>query len=172
MSVQYRALVNEVMEDADYNSKEARNALIKRAAKDHVLRDELLKLGADQMIRDYFAGQRRGHAEASEPESYSARSTPETPEKQKSRERNAERRLFWDRYALFGHMPLKVAGKIDLRESELARRKQAQGNIRCADFEAALGADLPKTKKVGEFFAITKIIEIAKVHNVIPTARA
>lgn len=170
MSVQFRGLVNRVMEDNDYNSKSARDDLIKLSSKDKSLRDELLRLGADQLIRSYHTGERRATEATSEPLRYEPRETPETPEKQERKTQNAERRLFWDRYALFGHKPLKLAVNADLRASEQSRRAQAAGNIRCADFEAAVNHDLPKGKKVGDFFAVSKIIEIAKKHNVIPSA--
>jgi hypothetical protein len=171
MSVQFRSLVNEVMNDADYNSRVARDELIKRSVRDKELRDELLRLGADQMIRSYHTDQRHASEAPSEPQKYEPRETPETPEKQERREKSAERRLFWDRYALYGHKPLKIAGKADLTESERARRVQAAGNIRCADFEAAVNTALPKGKLVGQFYAIDKIIKIAKEHDVIPARK-
>lgn len=171
MSVQFRPLVNEVMKDADYNSKGARDELIRRSGRDKELLAELLRLGADQMIRNYFTDQRHASEVASEPEKYATKETPETPEKQQRREKVAERRLFWDRYALYGHKPLKIAGKADLTESERARRVQAAGNIRCADFEAAVNTALPKGKLVGQFYALDKIIKIAKEHDVIPARK-
>lgn len=156
------------MEESDFNSKSARDEIIRLSKRDSELRDELLHLGADQLIRNYHTGQRHAADDAAEPERYGARETPETPEKEARRENNAVRRLFWDRYALYGHKPLKLAVQADLRDSERARRAQAAGNIRCADFEAEVAKSLPKGKKVGDFFAVTKLIEIAKKHNVIP----
>jgi hypothetical protein len=172
MSVRFRSLVNRVMDDNEYNAKTARDVIVELSAKDAALREELLYLGADQLIRSYYTGQRRIAEETAEPQKYEYRDVPETPEKQAKRVRNAERRLLWDRYALFGHKPLRVAEKADLKESERARRAQAAGNIRCADFEAAVNEGLPKGKKVGDFFAISKIVELAKAHNVIPSSRA
>ena len=171
MSAQFRSLVDGVMEDCKYNSKAARKVLIGLSSTDPELRDELLYLGADQLIRNYHTGQRHLSEAAAEMEKYTPRETPETPEKQQRRAKSAERRLFWDRYALFGHKPLKVAEKGDLTESERARRAQAAGNIKCADFEAEVNKSLPKGKKVGDFFAVDKIIHIAKKHNVIPDTR-
>lgn len=160
--------VRSIMAECRFNSKTARDRLVALSTTDDILRDELLRRGADQAIRDFHSAGRRATVEETEPELYTPRAVEQTAQLEQRRQEKIERRLFWDRYALFGHMPLKSAKVMDLRDSALARRKQAAGNIRCADFEDDLMKKLKgQDKNVGQFFTSNKIIEIAKAHNVI-----
>jgi hypothetical protein len=78
------------------------------------------------------------------------------------------RRMFWDRYALFGQMSLRSAKRPDLQDSISKRKQQASGNLRCAAFEEDIMRGLKDERtRVDQQFTIDKIIEIATTHNVV-----
>lgn len=159
-------LVQNLMHENFGNVRDARAALFCEARGNPDVMEALLSLGVDQAIRNYFSAERRAAGEADR----AIRKMPEdTDESRARRIAKVERRLFWDRYALFGQMELKTAKRPDLRTSAMARRKQAAGNIACANFEEDLmrrfGSNSSAT--VSQFFKINKVVELAKVHNVI-----
>jgi hypothetical protein len=155
-------IVKRVLAENDYNSKDAADELALLAKEDIDLSDKLVTLGAEQAIRSFYTGERR-----------SAMTTPvptiDDPVEAASRQAaKQERRLFWDRYALFGQISLRSAKQLDLRDSVNKRRQQAKGNLQCAAFEEDIMKRMKDRKvTVGQTFAISKIIEIAKAHHVI-----
>lgn len=155
-------VVKRVLADSDYNSKDAAEELAALAKEDVDLADKLVTLGAEQAIRSFYTGERRGAMTTpvpsiDDPVDVAARLTAKQ-----------ERRLFWDRYALFGQTPLRSAKQLDLRDSVNKRRQQAKGNLQCAAFEEDIMKRMKDRKvTVGQTFAIAKIIEIAKSHHVI-----
>jgi hypothetical protein len=63
---------------------------------------------------------------------------------------------------------LSTARRPDLAESVEKRRKQAEGNLRCAAFEEDIRQRLPNDKVVvSRQFKDAEIIAIAEAHNVI-----
>lgn len=155
------ALVRRLLEESDFNSKDAADSLASEAQRDVDLTDELVRLGAEQAIRNFYSGERRV-AVHSMP---TIEDPVETARRQTAKQ---ERRLFWDRYALFGQIPLRAAKQLDLRDSVNKRRQQAKGNLQCAAFEEDIMKRMKDRKvTVGQTFAVSKIIEIAKAHHVI-----
>lgn len=155
-------IVKRVLADSDYNSKDAADELATLAKEDVDLTDKLVMLGAEQAIRSFYTGERRGAMTTPVP---SIDDPAETASRQIAKQ---ERRLFWDRYALFGQIPLQSAKQLDLRDSVNKRRQQAKGNLQCAAFEEDIMKRMKDRKvTVGQTFAISKIIEIAKAHHVI-----
>ena len=164
MTDSIKALVMRAMSECDENPKEAKVLLVKWARKDSELMTEILTLGADQAIRSFFQSERKAAALY-----IPTVDLPPTEETRARRAVKVERRLFWDRYALFGQTPLKGARVPDLRDSFNKRRVMAQGNLNCAAFEEDLAKRMGVKSKstVGGFFHVDKVIELAKAHNVV-----
>jgi hypothetical protein len=134
-----------------------------RSRSDHDLREVLVKYGAEQALRNYFSEERR--------QSIFIPKNPLMDDPEEIAERKdakMRRRMFWDRYALFGQMSLRSAKRPDLRDSISKRKQQAAGNLRCAAFEEDIMRGLKDERtRVDQQFTIDKIIEIATTHNVV-----
>ena len=165
----------EAMRETNYDDKAAATLLVFWSQADHDLHAMLIKLGADQAVRSYFTHERKAPPEEpriivpSSPELRAAvRSPLSTAERVERQDEKVRRRLFWDRYALFGHMQLRAARRPDLRTSISKRAKQIEGNQRCLNFESDIVSHLKNDKlRVDQHFKITEVIEIAKAHNVL-----
>lgn len=166
-------LVTSAMSDTQFNSKAARQLLIDWSESNVDLRAELVFFGADQLIRNIVHSER--HAASPSPEAAreeraeADRRTQLSPVELTERlEQKTNRRLFWDRYALFGHLPLREATRPDLAASISSRKKQAAGNLACADFEDRVRLKLKNdTHKVGDVLKVDSLMKIAKECNVI-----
>ena len=163
------AIINDIMEQSDYNGKRAKNALINRAEHDSVLRKYLIHLGVNQAIRDHFHEARRIETSFDEISRYEPRLQNAEPEVHQERQRQKiERREFWDRYSLFGHIPLKVAKRPDLDDSIEKRKIQIAGNIQCTNFEIAVKRRIhDDVTTVGKALKISDLLKLAKQHGVI-----
>lgn len=159
-----KAYALEALQASNNDDKKAKERLIKIAQKDHELREALIRLGADQVIRDYFGSERRISINPREFRPI----TPQNAEQEKRILQKEERRQFWDRYTLFGHQSLREAYRPDLKESAQKRIVQAEGSLSCAAFEKDMAGRMKNDRiTVGRSFTNTKIIELAKVHHVI-----
>lgn len=166
MSKLLRDAVLKAMEDSGRRPKEAKALLFSRASNDLLLREALIALGADQAVRSYYSTER--HAASSMARCGVPGIIVETPERAERLRKKANRRLFWDRYALFGQMPLREATRPDLRTSVENRKKQAAGNIICANFESAVAKRLPNDDAiVWKVLGNDKLMELARRHHVI-----
>lgn len=162
-----RIYTREAMEAVDFNSKQAVDFLIHLAESDGDLRVMLLKLGAEQAVRSYFHQERKAPV-APTVKLPTVENPVEAAERVERQEEKVRRRLFWDRYALFGHMQLKVAKRPDLRSSINNRKKQIAGNQRCVDFESDIMGRLSNDKtRVEQQLKIAEVIEIARTHDVL-----
>ena len=157
--------VERAMEQTNYNTKRARELLIDWSARDVELRQALVILGAQQAIRDFYHTERRHALDGDKSTGHNV--TVPTPEMLERKERKMERRLFWDRWALYGHKPLRLATKGDLVESVSSRHKMAAGLTAAAEFEATIAKKMIDEKKqVCQCFSVDQLIKIARRHNV------
>lgn len=162
-----RIYTREAMEAVEFNSKKAVDFLIHLAESDGDLRAMLLKLGAEQAVRSYFHQERKAPL-APVVKLPTVENPVEAAARVERQEEKVRRRLFWDRYALFGHMQLKVAKRPDLRNSISNRKKQIAGNQRCVNFESDIMGRLSNDKaRVEQQLKITEVIEIARTHDVL-----
>lgn len=167
-----RNRAREALEASGFNTKKARDRLISQAKRDPELEKELLQAGADQIIRNFYSSERRdGSIKIVIPPitskiiRASGIPSPEAEERQKQKQ---ERRLFWDRYTLFGHTPLRDATRPDLDESVEKRKQQSNGILVCAAFEADISGRLRNDSIiVSKALKDKDIIALAKVHHVI-----
>ena len=106
------AVVRNLIESSDCGSRSAVDQLIALAESDTEIHHVLLKFGAEQAVRDYYHVQRRSFNSA--PPTLKERNPVKDAERS---EQKRKRRLFWDRYALFGHVQLKSATRPDLDAS-------------------------------------------------------
>jgi hypothetical protein len=156
------AYVRAVMNRAKFSSQDALKMILKDAAKDSRIRVALLKLGAEQVIRDYFHQGRRSK------ETLKASILMDSAEHEEREKAKLQRRFFWDSYTLFGHMELKSATRPDIRDSIKNRQDQIVGNQRCVKFEQAIASRMKGDRTtVEKCFKIATIIEMAKANNVI-----
>lgn len=166
-----RGLVVKAMADAKYNTKDARAMLVDWAESNPDLQAELIFLGADQVIRDIVHSERHVSTPAPtrEERAQAERDTMVSPLEMEERVKlKAERRLFWDRYALFGHLPLREATRPELHASVDSRTKQAEGNLACADFEKAVARQLKSdTAQVKHVLKNDALLKLARKHDVI-----
>lgn len=164
-----KATLEAAIHRADGNGKEAVSVLVRMAERDSEIRTTLIRMGADQAIRDYFSDERRSNKKKDSEKRRERDEEQSEEEREEKREEKRERRLFWDRYALFGQLPLKAAKYSDLRDSLKARRAQAAGNLSCAAFEEEIARrlDRHRDRTVEEHFTVDKLMELARVHHVI-----
>lgn len=156
-------VVRDIIEGGGKCSRFAVDKLIEIARTNPAIHNTLIKYGAEQAVRDYYHSQRRiFNRLAPAKESRNPVADAERTEQKR------KRRMFWDRYALFGHMQLKTATRPHLSSSIQNRKIQAEGNLRCAGFEQDI-MDRMKDDKitVGKQFKASEIVEIAEKHNVI-----
>jgi hypothetical protein len=157
------SVVREIIELDGAGSRSAVERLIQMAADDPEIYKTLIKYGAEQAVRDYYHAQRKTFARAPSP----AKQSNPVQDVERA-EQKRKRRLFWDRYALFGHMQLKTATRQHLCSSVESRRLQAAGNLRCAAFEEdIMGRMKDESITVGKQFKSAEVVEIAEKYDVI-----
>ena len=99
----------------------------------------LARLGAQQVIRDFFAAQR---ASAMARAVGRVIATADNPDTKRSVAARMARHAFWDAYTLFGMAPIKTATRQQLLDSAEARERQGNTELRLAKFERAVAAKL------------------------------
>lgn len=153
----------------NYNTKRAKAAIQLDAQTDRQLHDALLALGVDQAIRDYHHGERRSAmGMAADVEHRTFDECRKVPGAEAKLQQKIERRLFWDKWALYGHKPLRIATREDLEESVINRRKMA-GSLRvAAKFEEVVAHGLRHHQKVEERYTVDDLINLARQHRAIP----
>lgn len=154
--------VKSAMERNAHDERKAVNELIALAATDTALRDLMVVAGIKASVRQYFANGRRAWI----PTPAAEMSAPDLIEKAAQK---AHRRLFWDRYCLYGHKPLRAATKSDLLVSMTSRQQQIAGAKRNLGFEADIHKQLKSGDSVvSQELTLKKVEEIARKHNVLP----
>jgi len=157
------SVVKEIIEGDCCGSRSAIEQLIEIAQINHEIHNILLRYGADQAVRDYYHGQRKVFSK-----SFSVKEPKNQVLDAERSDQKMKRRLFWDRYALFGHMQLKTATRPHLSFSIENRKVQAEGNLRCAAFEQDIMDRMGDDKiTVGKRFKSSEIVAIAESHSVI-----
>ena len=127
------------------------------------LRGVLLRLGAQQVIRNYFAMQRDS---AMSMATGRVLDTSDSPAAQKRLAARLARVAFWDAYTLFGMTPIRSATKKQLIDS--ASQREAQGNteLRLAKFERAVaGRLLTPRATVSSSMTIMELEKLAAKHK-------
>jgi hypothetical protein len=153
--------IRSIILDCAKNTKTARNKLMRASETDADLHSYFLKLGIDQAIRHFFSDERRVK--------FIPPKSNWMPRDETRIQVKLERRLFWERYSLFGQIELAKATKEQLLISASERRRQADGNIACANFESELAKGIKDDlKTVADVFTATKVMELARQHRVIP----
>ncbi|CAB4189785.1 hypothetical protein UFOVP1288_16 [uncultured Caudovirales phage] len=147
MRLDLRSWVKKALDSSQDRTDVAVEWLVAR--KDADLRDQLIKLGAQQVVRTYFAAQRASALSMAPGRVAATLDTPEVAERVATRQ---ARQAFWDAYTLFGMTPLRTATKAQLEESAAQREGQARGELRLAKFERAIAARLRNNKCVSDVF--------------------
>ena len=143
------------------NPASAARWLVKQALRKTSLRTDLLRLGADQLVRNYYRDQRAASFRIATGRVVLG---PDTAGGDRVSSRIA-RRAFWDTYTLFGMTPIREATKIDLLASAKARATQASGELRHAAFERAVAVKLKNDRvKVSEAMTDIDLQKIAAKH--------
>lgn len=151
------SLIQKICESNREDTEAAVSEMLAASLSHSDLRDKILRMGALQIIRDYFRMQR----------SPATREPVPQDELKKRVAAKEERRAFLQCYSLWGHKLLADATAKDLRESAERRRAQAAGTLRRAAFEEALARKMGNTTKTaGKFFTEEQIEKIAEQFDV------
>lgn len=142
----------------DDNPKKATLWLVKKASSEIDLRKTLLRLGADQIVRDYYHHARQSAMSMATGRVLQSLDNPEVGKRLAAR---IARRKFWDLYTLYGMESLKTATKEALLESANNRQQQAAGEIRLARFEQALAKKLNPGQRVIDGIPIETVEKLA-----------
>lgn len=113
------------------------------ARKDVELRKALVRLGASQVIRDYFGDQRRS---AMTMAAGRVAANLGDPDIQKRIVGRIARAQFWDKYTIFGMTPIGDATKKMLLDSAANREAQANGELLLARFERAVASKMDSNR--------------------------
>jgi hypothetical protein len=140
--------------------------LVVQSMRDRKLKDNLLRVGADQLVRNYFRDQRKSAFRMAVGRVAANLDNPATAERTSAR---IARQKFWDSYTLFGMTPIRDATRAALLESVAKRTEQAKGDLRCAAFEKAVSFTLKNDKiKVCEAMTDEELQKLAAKCVVIP----
>jgi len=139
MTTKIRDFALQALERAKDKPKRAVGILMAMARKNPVLRERLLLLGADQLIRDNYRDARREAMTMARGRVFANIDNAEIGKRIAVR---IARVAFWDSYTLFGQQPLRTATRKMLLESAVAREGQARGEMRNAAFERAVARRL------------------------------
>jgi hypothetical protein len=147
MRTDLRKAAKDALTAAKDNPATAVTKLIKQASANKNLQAALTRLGAQQVIRDFFAAQRAAAFSFATGRVAANLSNPEVAERVSAR---MARQAFWDAYTLFGMSPLRTATKQQLLDSANARETQANSELRLARFERAIASKLTSPQDVVE----------------------
>lgn len=114
--------------------------IVEWSAHDPSLRDRLLRLGAQQVVRTYYNDQRESAMTMAIGRVAASLDNPDVAQRVAAR---IARKAFWDKYTLYGHIPLKGATKAQLLESIGNRRAQITSEQRNLNFEQLIADRLP-----------------------------
>jgi hypothetical protein len=112
---------------------------------DNDLRHQLLRLGAQQVVRSFFTAQRASAMSMATGRVMATLGAPDVADRVAAR---VARQAFWDAYTLFGMTPIREATKEQLEASAAARETQAKGELRLAKFERAVARRLVGAQRV------------------------
>lgn len=151
--------LREAAKDALTKGKDKPDLAVKllkaKATSEPKLRDDLLLLGAQQVIRDFFSRERQSAMSMAVARAMS----PAAGDRIAARLR---RHAFWESYTLYGMEPIKTATKSDLQDSAKARTTQANGDLVLAKFELTVARRLPTpTTRVDAVLTSEQIEKIA-----------
>lgn len=113
--------------------------------RDTDLRQQLLQLGAQQVVRSFFGAQRASAMSMATGRVLATLDAPEVADRVAAR---VARQAFWDAYTLFGMTPIREATREQLEASASAREAQARGELRLAKFERAVAGRLVGGQRV------------------------
>jgi hypothetical protein len=126
--------------------------------KDAGLRSQLLRLGAQQVIRSFFNAQRASAMTMATGRVMATINDPDVADRVATRQ---ARQAFWDAYTLFGMTPIREATKEQLETSASQREGQARGELRLASFERDIAARLKAGRRVCDVFTSEEVAGIA-----------
>jgi len=147
MRTDLRKAAKDALTAAKDNPATAVSKLVKKASVDSNLQTALTRLGAQQVIRDFFAAQRVAAFSFATGRVAANLDNPDVAERVAAR---IARQAFWDAYTLFGMSPLRTATKQQLLDSANARETQANSELRLARFERAIASKLSSAQDVVE----------------------
>ena len=113
--------------------------------RDKDLRQQLLRLGAQQVVRSFFSAQRISAFSMATGRVMATLDAPDVADRVAAR---VARQVFWDAYTLFGMTPIREATREQLQSSAEARETQAKGELRLAKFERAVADRLVGAQRV------------------------
>ena len=147
MRTDLRKAAKDALTAAKDNPGSAVIRLVKKSKTDNTLQVALTRLGAQQVIRDFFAAQRAAAFSFATGRVAASLDNPDVAERVAAR---IARQAFWDAYTLFGMSPLRTATKQQLLDSANARETQANSELRLAKFERAIASKLTSPQDVVE----------------------
>jgi hypothetical protein len=147
MRTDLRKAAKDALTAAKDNPGSAVVRLVKRSKVTPDLQTSLVRLGAQQVIRDFFSTQRAAAFSFSIGRVAANLDNPDVAERVAAR---IARLAFWDAYTLFGMSPLRTATKQQLLASATARETQANSELRLAKFERAIASKLVSPNDVVE----------------------
>jgi hypothetical protein len=150
--------IKTALERNDDNPKKAKVWVVKMASKNIELRKNLLRLGADQLVRNYYKNARQS---AMSMATGRVLQNIDNPTVQTRIAARIARRDFWDLYTLYGMESLKTATKEALIESAQGRQTQANGELRLARFELAIAKRLNPGQRVMDAISVETVEKLA-----------
>lgn len=126
--------------------------------RDANLKDHLMRLGAQQVIRSFFTAQRASAMTMATGRVMATINDPDVADRVAARQ---ARQAFWDAYTLFGMTPIREATREQLETSASQREGQARGELRLASFERDIAARLKAGRRVCDVFTSEEVAEIA-----------
>jgi hypothetical protein len=156
MRTDLRKAAKDALTAAKDNPATAVSKLVKKSSVDSNLQTALTRLGAQQVIRDFFAAQRVAAFSFAVGRVAASLDNPDVAERVAAR---IARQAFWDAYTLFGMSPLRTATKQQLLDSANARETQANSELRLARFERAIASKLASAHDVVESKLTLTVVE-------------
>jgi hypothetical protein len=126
--------------------------------RDANLKDHLMRLGAQQVIRSFFTAQRASAMTMATGRVMATINDPNVADRVAARQ---ARQAFWDAYTLFGMTPIREATREQLETSASQREGQARGELRLASFERDIAVRLKAGRRVCDVFTSEEVAEIA-----------
>jgi hypothetical protein len=127
--------------------------------RDSDLRQQLARLGAQQVVRSFFSAQRTSAFSMATGRVMATLDSPGVADRMAAR---VARQAFWDAYTLFGMTPIREATKEQLEASAEAREAQAKGELRLAKFERAVAGRLVGAQRVCDALTSETVESIAR----------